>query len=77
MSLGLLALALVVVGSFRVVGFTRGRPLERLVRSVRSRAPWCRRVHPVSLGSHARGLGVVGLIRGRFVLSRAPWESLG
>ena len=42
-----------------------------------SMRPVVRAVHPMSLGSLARALGVVGFIQGRWVHSFAPLGSLG
>ena len=52
------------IGSFRDVGFAHAHHA-------------CRWVYPVSLGSLACTLGVVGYIRDRWVHSRALWGSLG
>ena len=56
------------MGSSGVVGFSA----LRVVVFTRVRLG-CRWVHPESLGSHGFALGVVGLIRGRWVHSCSPW----
>ena len=66
-----------------VVGFIRGRCVNSLgslglsgVFEFNCMRPGCHWGHPVSLGSLARDLGVVGLIRCSWVHLRAPLGSV-